>query len=647
MMQVGTHYILGLESVLALGSLAVAFRAPAFAERLTRPMERGLRYLAGRPRTAIFFVALLPCLLRFALLPWMPVPQPAIQEEFSYMLQGETFARGHLANPTSPMAVFFDVVENIQYPHYESVRPPAQGIFLAIGDLVFHQPWIGVCLSVSLMCAAVYWMLLGWTPPQWALLTALVFGLRFGIFSFWMNSYWGGAPAALGGALVLGAAPRIMGYMRPARNRAIQAPRVRDALWLSAGCGLLATTRPYEGAFFLLPVIVALLLWWLQSPTLSVFLTRTLRTALPILLLGLAEIAGLAYFNYATTGSAKTFAYQLWDKQQSVVPMFLWQRLRQPPVYYALQTKQFKVVWEMNIYRQMHSSRLLTVWYLLLRCSKFLAFHIRPLLLLPLVFWPSPRKGHARDRTYIVPWLTFFTGIVVLQFTGSRHQHQTQYLVIAFLVLLCIDWLRMARTRTFGLVSAILLCGILSAVPTTFWMLNYDPQYSVALYILIAEGLRRIDAWRRRTGEGRGIVRNLMLSCASIALLLALLTVLHIHVGGEEPFYWSSYEDRLQDRARIAAWLAEQPGKQLAIVRYGPNHDVLHEWVFNGADLENGKVLWARELRPDWEAALVRHYKDRHIWLIKPDVGPVAIEPYPVKRLPSPVPDSSLPVPGK
>ena len=646
-MKVGTHYILALESLLALASIVVALRAPAFAERLVRPLARNFRRLAARPSVAIFVVALLPCLLRFALLPWMPVPQPAIQEEFSYLMQGETFAHGHVVNPTSPMAVFFDVIENIQYPHYESVRPPAQGFFLAIGDVLFHQPWLGVCLSVSLMCAAVYWMLLGWTRPWWALLTALLFGVRFGVFSFWMNSYWGGAPAVLGGALVLGAVPRVMGTMRRGGLGQLRCPQLRDTFWFSLGCGLLATTRPYEGAFFLLPVIVALLLWWFRSPNRAIFRMRTIHATVPILLMGALEIAGLAYLNFAMTGSPTKFAYSIWIQQTTIVPNFLWQHVGSLPTYYSLQTLQFKTVWEVKIYRDLHTTFILTVWHVLLRYLAFLNFHVRPLLVLPLVFWPDARKRRFWDREYVIPWLAFFAGILALQFTGSRHQHQTQYIIIAFVVLLCVCWLRMVWNRMFLLPSAILVFGIVSAMLTTFWMVNYDPQYSVVLYLFIAEGTRRIYVWRRGRREGAAIVRNLMLSCAGIAVLLAALTMLRIHVGGENPFRWSSYKNRLQDRARIAAWLAEQPGKQLAIVRYSPKHEVLHEWVFNGADLEKGKVLWARELRPDWEAALVRHYKDRNIWLIEPDENPVRIERYPVQQLPPAVHDSALPIPGR
>ena len=73
-------------------------------------------------------------------------------------------------------------------------------------------------------------------------------------FAYWSQSYWGGTIAALGGALVFGALPRIM-----------KRQRVRDALWLALGLAILANSRPFEGLVVSIPVAVVLGIWIIKS----------------------------------------------------------------------------------------------------------------------------------------------------------------------------------------------------------------------------------------------------------------------------------------------------------------------------------------------------------------------------------------------
>jgi len=50
--------------------------------------------------------------------------------------------------------------------------------------------------------------------------------------------------------------------------------------------------------------------------------------------------------------------------------------------------------------------------------------------------------------------------------------------------------------------------------------------------------------------------------------------------------------------------------------------------VYNGAEIDTAKVLWARELDAAQNAKLFAYYKDRQIWLVEPDLDNSEVVPY-------------------
>lgn len=69
--------------------------------------------------------------------------------------------------------------------------------------------------------------------------------------------------------------------------------------------------------------------------------------------------------------------------------------------------------------------------------------------------------------------------------------------------------------------------------------------------------------------------------------------------------------------------------KHIIMVRYSHEHNVLRDWVYNGADLENGPVLWAREMMPpEKNKEILGYYTDRKFWLFEPDKDPELLTPY-------------------
>ena len=186
-----------------------------------------LREFGQRTRLCMAGLFALAIASRLALFAQSPTPIPSGADDFGYLLLGDTLAHFRLANATHPQHPFFEAVFVLQQPSYASIYPLGQGMFLAFGELLFRNAWVGVLLSGGLFCVLCYWMLRAWVTAPWALVGGLLAVMEFGPLCSWTNSYWGGFPSAIAGCLVFGALPRLK-----------ESARVRDGLLLGAGLGL-------------------------------------------------------------------------------------------------------------------------------------------------------------------------------------------------------------------------------------------------------------------------------------------------------------------------------------------------------------------------------------------------------------------------
>jgi hypothetical protein len=369
------------------------------------------------------------------------IPQPAVHDEFSYLLAGDTFASGRLTNPTHPMWRHFETFHVLQQPTYASKYPPGQGAFLALGQILGH-PILGVWLSVALMAMAISWMLYQWVPPKWALLGSALATVQVGFPTYWAQSYWGGAVAALGGTLVYGS-------LRAAACE----PRFRHGLLFGTGAFLLANTRPLEGVLMGMPAGLVLIgLAWGRKGIERSLLARNV--VAPAILILISTVAFIGYYNWRVTGYPLELPYQVYNRTYHMGAQFPWQSPSPVVDYRHKAFRDYKQLW---ILRRTEAQRERFISTLLLKFLRLESFILGPGLLAVAMAVIRPRD------LWIVLAITSSAAVVgEVLLTEGGHPHYAApaagvllILVVEGLRQLSIVWTRQVHGST--LVTLILL----------------------------------------------------------------------------------------------------------------------------------------------------------------------------------------------
>jgi hypothetical protein len=484
------------------------------------------------------------------------IPEPKIHDEFSYLLAADTFAHGRLTNPTHPMWIHSESFHIIQQPTYMSKYPPAQGLVLAAGQLIAGHPIVGVWLSFGLMCATICWMLYAWVSPRWALLGgafALINPI-LGIAGDWAQSYWGGAVAATGAALVLGGIRRL-----------IRKPRVHVSLLTGIGFAILANSRPFEGLLVSLPAGIFLFIHIINQRRQALWISIE-RIALPLLFVLVLTITGMGFYNLSVTGNAFRMPYQIHEETYAVAPVFLWQKLRPEPAYRHKVIRDFYTTYALSFYTMQRS------------IPGFLIEDVYRLLLL-------------RFRA-----LNIFTIPVIIVFP------------------VLVAWaLRDRWARRALLIYFLLGLGLLTE---TFKLLHYVAPITGLDYYFVLNALR-LAQWRNRK------IGQLMLWLTPLLAIAALVVSLYGTIKKDNSSSWQ------EQRAQLLKRLKQEDGEHLVVLNYGPGHSFQNEWVYNEADIDHSKVVFARAIDTTQDCQLVEYFKSRRIWSLDADQSIPKLKPYP------------------
>jgi hypothetical protein len=347
--------------------------------------------------------------------------------------------------------------------------------------------------------------------------------------------------------------------------RILRRASMSSALLLGLGVALLANSRPYEGFLFCIPAGLWLL-WWLigKMKSRDSLRLRIRLVVLPLSAVLLLTLAFIGYYNWRLTGNALLMPHVLNTRTYHSTPLFLWEHLKPELTYHNQQFEDFYNGWEREDYG--------TTWKDArdVTAEKLARMGVE-------FFWPGV--------FFLLPALPFV----------FRDRKMRMLIVTLFLCL--------------GGVFAVIWSAPHYAAPVT-----------CIIYALLAQAVRhlRIMKWKARP-VGVALSRALV-------VLLVLSTCVSVARRSCDPLWWTCTGD--PSRVAVLKQLERTPGKHLIVVRYSDDHNIHDEWVYNGADIDGSKVIWARELDADQNAKLFAYFKDRQLWLVEPDTDNTEVKPY-------------------
>lgn len=500
-------------------------------------------------------------------------PVAHVQDELSYTVAADTYAHGRLTNPTP---VFWESVETphvIMEPSYISKYPPLQGMFMALGQVVFGNQIFGVWISCGVFAGALFWMMTAWTRREWAIAMTAAMILLVGLNSYWAQSYWGGMIAASGGALFFGAFRRLLDKFTAG-----------STILMTIGGVMLVNSRPFEGTVSMVPALVYLLYRLIRDADNS-WKQKFTRVILPGAVVAGIAVSAMCYQFYRVTGSPFKMPYSVHHAQYYPAPLFSFQnpnpnatkgnaRIRKMYDNYVIPP-----ILESMLELGLPDSTVLRSVYGFIYLNYGLPFFIFSPMLLILFYFSVPLVVRADWKYRILLASMLFTFLCVAIGVWWDQFHYVAPLT-AVMVLFVAEAFRRIQDAAK----------------------NSQERFKVlAAFVVLVVGsfvYQQLYSYKQPQ-----LVKDFTPSRAALIDGLANNSAVRIEIPYRATFFKDEMEKIVADR----------PGEFLAIVTYDKDFSFHDEIVYNKADIEGSKMIWAHDLGEAKNAALLEHFPNRKI----------------------------------
>lgn len=503
-------------------------------------------------------------------------PVAHVQDELSYTVAADTYANGKITNPTPAHFEHFETSHVLMEPSYISKYPPLQGMFMAVGQVVFGHQIFGVWLSCGLFAAALFWMLSVWTTREWAILGTIAMIALIGINSYWAQSYWGGMIASAGGALFFGGFRRLFEKLSTG-----------STVVMTLGGVILVNSRPFEGTLMMLPSLLILLIWVIRNKE-NTFSKKFTRIILPGLVVGGIALSAMFYQYYRVTGNPFKLPYSVHHAQYYPAPLFSFQ--------------------EFNPNANKGNPRIRQIYDI----------YTKPPILDSILETGVPDSTVLRS-VYGFIYVNSATPFFLL----------SPFLFLFFFISVA---LAVKSSKWFWLVGATIIFTFICMAFGVWWdQHHYAAPLTCCFFVFLTEGFRRFY------GSGKDSQKRLILltffgliigsfiyqelfaykqprmkkDFSADRVLLEDSLANHKKIRIEVPKRATFFKDELEK-------IVEKSNERyIAIVHYADGYDFHDEIVFNKADIANAKLIWAHDLGAEKNKRLLEFYNQRKPLLIK------------------------------